>query len=168
MPGIYKTKDNHVLTISGEIHYYTPATQVPTEMEKLITWYNESKLKLHPVELAAVFHHKFVAIHPFSDGNGRVSRLCMNFILMKNGFPPAIIRNEKRKEYYVALEEADKGNPGTFIDLISDEVKYNLELILREAKRDIQIFDILPLIQSWEYVNKQKILIGGFMVYSFF
>ena len=136
-PGIYKTKDNHVLTVSGEIHYYTPAIQVPVEMEKLIAWYNENKLKLHPVELAAVFHHKFVAIHPFADGNGRIARLCMNFILMKSGFPPAIIRTEKRKAYYVALEEADKGNSRAFVELIVDEVKHNLELIVEEANRRI-------------------------------
>jgi len=129
-PGAYKIKDNHVLTLSGEIHHYVPAILVPEEMEKLITWYNENKLKMHPVELAALFHHKLVAIHPFTDGNGRISRLCMNYILMQKGYPPAIIRNERRKEYYLALEQADKGNPKAFIELVANEVKANLQLIV--------------------------------------
>ncbi|WP_205127069.1 Fic family protein [Paenibacillus ginsengarvi] len=79
-PGNYKKKDNHVLTLSGNIHHYTPAIQVPSEMEALLRWYHESKDQMHPVQLAAVFHHKLVAIHPFTDGNGRVSRLAMNAI----------------------------------------------------------------------------------------
>ena len=78
----HKDKDNHVLSISGQIHYYAPATQIPNLMENLITWYNENK-QTTPSWIAAIFHHKFIAIHPFTDGNGRVSRLCMNFILMK-------------------------------------------------------------------------------------
>lgn len=135
VPGAYKDNDNHVLTISGEIHYYAPATQVPNLMENLIAWYNENKQTLHPVELAAIFHHKLVAIQPFPDGNGRISRLCMNFILMKNGYPPAIIRKEKRKDYYVALEEADGGSLDLFVQMVEDEVKHNLEMMVKEIKR---------------------------------
>nr|WP_150959280.1 Fic family protein [Aneurinibacillus sp. XH2] len=126
-PGEYKKKDNHVLTISGKIHHYTSYVQVQQEMENLIRWYEESKK--HPVELAAMFHHRFVAIHPFSDGNGRVGRLAMNFILMQNGFPPAIIRNENRQEYYTALEQADQGNPKPFIQIIANEVFRALQLM---------------------------------------
>lgn len=130
VPGAYKTEDNHVLTLSGEIHHYVPAVQVPSEMEKLLTWYREKQGKFHPIELAAVFHHRIAAIHPFPDGNGRVSRICMNYILMKAGFPPAIIRNENRQEYYLALGEADKGNPQPFIQLVAEEVKKSLEIIV--------------------------------------
>ena len=68
-PGAYKTLDNHVLTPSGEIHYYTPAIQVPLEMEKLMEWYTTAKQSTHAIQLAAEFHHRFVAIHPFQDGN---------------------------------------------------------------------------------------------------
>ncbi|WP_160036779.1 Fic family protein [Paenibacillus sp. An7] len=128
-PGVYKKMDNHVLTMSGNIHQYTPAVQVPYEMEHLIVWYNEN-LDMHPVKLAAVLHHKLVAIHPFTDGNGRVSRLAMNFILLKNGYPPAIIRNEKREDYYVALEQADNGDLEPIINLIALEVKSSLEMML--------------------------------------
>ena len=131
--GVYKSKDNHVLTASGEIHYYAPAVQVPAKMEELIEWYKNQKL--HPIELAALFHHKFVAIHPFPDGNGRISRLCMNFILMQNGYQPAIIRKEHCREYYVALEQADHGNPQPFIQLVTNEVKRVMDIMVREIER---------------------------------
>lgn len=110
--------DNHVLTPSGEIHYYTPAIQVPFEMEKLMEWYATAKQSTHAIQLAAEFHHRFVAIHPFQDGNGRVGRLCMNFILMQAGYPPAIIRQEMRLDYYLALEQAE---------LVVGEVQRSLE-----------------------------------------
>lgn len=126
IPGAYKSQDNHVLTPSGEIHHYTPAIQVPFEMEKLLEWYVSAKSVVHPIQLAAEFHHRFVAIHPFQDGNGRVGRLCMNFILMQAGYPPAIIRKEDRLDYYLALEQADKGNLKSLVTFIEEEVMRSL------------------------------------------
>lgn len=126
-PGAFKSADNHVLTPSGEIHYYTPAVQVPVEVEKLMEWYTKQINVEHPIIIAAEFHHRFVAIHPFQDGNGRVSRLCMNFILMKAGYPPAIIKQEERLDYYLALEQADKGNITLFIDIIKLGVERSLK-----------------------------------------
>lgn len=126
-PGFYKLEDNHVLTPSGEIHYYVPAVQVPMEMANLMEWFSTNKNTIHPIELSAKFHHRFVAIHPSPDGNGRVSRLCMNFILMKAGYPPAIIRQEERLEYYLALEKADNGDDRSFIELVSSEVERSLK-----------------------------------------
>lgn len=132
--GLYKTKDNHVLTPSGVIHNYTSSLQVPIEMEKLINWYEENVLVLHPIQLSALFHYKFVAIHPFLDGNGRVSRLCMNFILMKFGFPPAIVKQENRLDYYLALESSDRGDFSSFIELIASEVRRSLEVMVKEIE----------------------------------
>jgi Fic family protein len=129
-PGEYKMKDNHVLTVSGQIHHYTSFLQVTQEMENLILWYLEEKERTHPIELAALFHHKLVGIHPFIDGNGRVGRLAMNVILMKHGFPPAIIRNENRQDYYTSLEKADHGDPQPLIQMIASEVTNSLQLLL--------------------------------------
>ncbi|BBH24301.1 cell division protein Fic [Paenibacillus baekrokdamisoli] len=129
-PGEYKKEDNHVLTLSGQIHNYTSYIQVPLEMELLIKWYEEERKRMHPVQLAAMFHHKLVAIHPFTDGNGHLSRLSMNVILMKHGLPPAIIRNENRQDYYIALEKADHGDLQSIINMIADEITHSLELIL--------------------------------------
>ncbi|MBU0700362.1 Fic family protein [bacterium] len=128
--GKYKYDNNHVNKMDGTIHYFCDYLQVPGEMERLIRWYNENKDKLHPVELSAVFHHKFVAIHPFTDGNGRVGRLILNTILMQEGYTPAIIKKEDRKEYYQALDEADKGDYAYFIDMVEREVTNTMTLML--------------------------------------
>jgi Fic family protein len=79
------------------------------EIKNLIQWYENNK-KMHCFELATIFHCEFERIHPFFDGNGRVGRLLMNFILMKNDFPLIIIQNKNRKRYYRSLRKADDGN----------------------------------------------------------
>jgi Fic family protein len=87
---------------------FTPP--IPAELDFLLKeffdWYNQNKLKLHPVNLAALVHLKFVTIHPFGDGNGRISRIMMNFVLKKNKFPLLDIPYTKRSGYYNALERA--------------------------------------------------------------
>lgn len=83
----------------------TPVELFPL-LAEFFNWYDENQRKLHPVELAAIAHLKFVTIHPFGDGNGRVSRLIMNFILHKKGFPMLDIPYEGRNSYYNALERS--------------------------------------------------------------
>ena len=83
---------------------------MPAELDFLLKeffdWYNKNKDKLHPVELAALVHLKFVTIHPFSDGNGRISRIMMNFVLKRNKFSLLNIDYGKRNSYYNALERS--------------------------------------------------------------
>ena len=83
---------------------------MPAELDFLIkdffNWYNKNKNKINPVELAALVHLKFVTIHPFGDGNGRISRIMMNFVLNKHGFPMFDIPYLNRNSYYNALERA--------------------------------------------------------------
>lgn len=91
-------------------------------------WYNKNKKKIHPIELAALFHLKFVTIHPFSDGNGRISRILMNFILKKHGYPLLNIPYVKRDLYYNALEHAQtKKDDSVF-------VKHVIHRYLKEYK----------------------------------
>ena len=74
---------------------------------------------MHPLVTAAYFHAAFEAIHPFVDGNGRVGRLIMNFILHKNDYPMINIPNSEKIKYYKALETAQlKGNLRPFIELL--------------------------------------------------
>jgi len=120
-PGKYKTQPNHVITINGDIHKYCETVKVPEEMEKLVDFINKSAI--HPVEIAARAYHKLVEVHPFNDGNGRVARLLMNLILMRNGYVPVIIKRKKREEFYRALTEADNGNMNDFTNLVSEEEK---------------------------------------------
>jgi Fic family protein len=116
--------------ISGSQHVPPDFLFVPEEMEKLMKWYDENETTLHPIELSAIFHHRFVYIHPFIDGNGRTARLLMNLILMKNGYPPAIIKSkpENRLAYYQCLEEASVNQRlDPFIDLVSKCVEESLK-----------------------------------------
>jgi len=86
----------------------------PAYMESMLgnffAWYGKSGKKIHPVELAALCHLKFVTIHPFGDGNGRISRLIMNFVLKKNSYPMLNIRYLNRRGYYTALERSQVNN----------------------------------------------------------
>jgi Fic family protein len=96
----------HQIAISGS--KFTPSfpAELNTLIKEFFDWYNKNKNKFHSVELAALVHLKFVTIHPFSDGNGRISRLMMNFVLNKHGYPMLNIPYDKRTSYYNALERS--------------------------------------------------------------
>ncbi|MEM4221977.1 MAG: Fic family protein [archaeon] len=97
---------NYQVKISGSKFVPPFPAEVYPLLREFFKWYNKNKNKLHPVELAALVHLKFVTIHPFADGNGRISRLLMNFILKKHGYPMLNIPYEKRTSYYNALERS--------------------------------------------------------------
>lgn len=82
------------------------AIEVYPMLMEFFDWYNKNKEKKHPVELAALVHLKFVTIHPFADGNGRISRLIMNFVLNKHKYPMLNIEYKNRSDYYNALERS--------------------------------------------------------------
>jgi len=99
-------------------------------MEELITWINDKINKLHPLYVASVAHYNLVRIHAFDDGNGRGARIFMNLILLKNGFFPVVVRNEKKRTYLEALSEADKGDLIPFISFISAELIETYEKVI--------------------------------------
>ncbi len=103
----YRTTDVRVIKSNFKS---TPAPYVKTDMGILLKWYNENKKKLHPMVFATIFHHKFEKIHPFMDGNGRVGRMLLNYVLMQNGYPPVIIHRKLRSEYLACLREADRAD----------------------------------------------------------
>lgn len=107
------------------------ALKVPQLVDELIDFVNTNPLQLNIIELATVFHHKFVWIHPFFDGNGRTVRLCMNLILMKEGFPPAIILANDRKKYYEALNSANNGNYSKLMLLMCQALERTLNIYLQ-------------------------------------
>lgn len=114
--------------ISGANHKPPQAVQVPEQMEASIKWFTTDAQALHPVERAARVHGEFVKIHPFTDGNGRTSRLLMNLILMQSGFPATVIEVEQRLAYYEALDTAHcTGDYSNFIALVADSVKRSFE-----------------------------------------
>jgi Fic family protein len=137
IPGQYKTAPNHVLTSTGEMHYYATPEETPAKMGNLIAWYRREtdKAELHPLILAATFHYQFVAIHPFDDGNGRMARLLMNLIFLQYGYPPVIIPTDKKGEYLLALETADaENNLDPFVIHICESLLHSLDLFLRGAR----------------------------------
>jgi Fic family protein len=97
---------NHNVAIARSKFIPPLSTELDFLLKEFFDWYKFNKNKLHPVELAALVHLKFVTIHPFSDGNGRISRIMMNFVLNKYKFPLLDIPYEKRTSYYNALERA--------------------------------------------------------------
>ena len=134
--GRYKTSPNHVKTSTGEIHHYASPEETPIKMQELMTWYREAKIntEIHPLVLAGIFHHKFVEIHPFDDGNGRMARLLMNLILMQNHFPPAIIKSEDRNDYYLALSMADTGDMEPLINYMGETLIHSMEIYIKGAR----------------------------------
>ena len=88
-------------------------------MKRFIGELSENSRKYHPVELAAITHNKFVTIHPFIDGNGRVGRLLMNLVLMQEGYVITIIPPVYRSEYLSCAYQGNKNNHGPFIDFLS-------------------------------------------------
>lgn len=137
--GEYKTEPNHVLTKTGAIHYYTEPELVQAEMSDLVDWVNQAlnATTFHPVVIAAVFHHRFVAIHPFDDGNGRLGRILMNLILLKYKIPPVVIKYDARNQYYGTLAQADVGNYEPLIELIAESAKRSLQIQLSAAQGDV-------------------------------
>ena len=107
--GQYKTRPNSVITRYGERFEYASPEETPGLMSDLVDWYNkaEQEGKLSPVELAALFHYRYVRIHPFEDGNGRIARLMMNYILTRHDYPMVVVRSRKKSEYIEALHQAD-------------------------------------------------------------
>jgi len=137
--GQYKTVPNHVKTVTGEMHYYASPAETPVLMNELIDWYEATKKndKIHPFITASLFHYAFVAIHPFDDGNGRMTRILMNLILMRNHYPPIIVPLTLREKYYGVLSEADSEDflPMTryFGELLSHSLNIQLKGIKGES-----------------------------------
>ena len=134
--GQYKAQPNHVRTPTGETHFYASPEETPAKMQDLMEWYRDEtgKRAMHSVEIAARFHHRFTEIHPFDDGNGRMSRLLMNLMLMQEGYPPAVIRIGERDQYLAALRRADREEYDDFLSFIAEHVVSALELFIRAAK----------------------------------
>ncbi len=136
--GDYKKFPNSVRLQNGEMFAYASPTDTPVLMGELMEWYRseEEKKQLHPLQLAALFHYKFVRIHPFDDGNGRISRLLMNYVLLRNNLPPVIIKSSDKKNYLQALHLADTGNVNAFIDYIAEQLIWSLELSIKAANSE--------------------------------
>jgi Fic family protein len=117
--------------VTGSNYVPPDPSAVPPLMHDFGLWLNSQEAQaLHPVELAALAHSRLVDIHPFVDGNGRTARLLMNLILLSNGYPLAIIRNEDRSRYYDLLEKAHQGETDDFVEFVALAVDRTLDIYL--------------------------------------
>ena len=159
-PGNYKKTPNSVLLANGEIFQYASPEETPMLMQELLEWYrNESaKKELHPVQLSALLHYKLVRIHPFDDSNGRTSRLLMNYELLRNGFPPVIIKSSDKKNYLFALSKADAGDLTSFIEYIAEQLIWSIKIAISagNGKSVEETGDIYKEIELWKRTIKQK------------
>lgn len=128
--GQYKTRPNSVITRYGDQFEYATPEETPALMSDLVDWYNDAERsgKFTPIELAAIFHYRYIRIHPFEDGNGRIARLMVNYILTRHDYPMIVVRSRKKKEYLEALHRTDL------------TVGAAPSLGARASKRDIQQF----------------------------
>ena len=113
--GCYKTRPNSVITPTGERFDYASPEETPAFMHDLVDWYNRvaDTDEYTPIELASLFHYRYIRIHPFEDGNGRIARLLVNFILLRKRYPMIVVRSSDKHTYLNALSAAD-AQVGTF------------------------------------------------------
>lgn len=144
--GSYKTRPNSVITRYGDRFEYASPEETPALMNDLVVWYNEAENKgdLSPIELAAMFHYRYIRIHPFEDGNGRIARLMVNYILSRHGWPMIVVRNRDKQAYLEALHQSDlvvgpTPSDGAHASLreIRDFLTYFKNLVKTEIQADI-------------------------------
>ena len=144
--GQYKTRPNSVITRYGDCFEYASPEETPALMTDLVDWYNkaEAEGKLSPVELAVLFHYRYIRIHPFEDGNGRIARLMFNYILSRHGYPMIVVRSKAKQDYLEALHQADlivgtAPHDGAHASLrnIRPFHKYMANLIAHEVENDV-------------------------------
>ena len=151
--GSYKTRPNSVITRYGDRFEYASPEETPALMNDLVNWYNkaENSEKYSPVELAALFHYRYIRIHPFEDGNGRIARLMVNYILSRHDWPMIVVRNRDKQAYLEALHSSDLVVGPTpsdgahaslreirhflayFKKLIINEIKANIDFVTKSA-----------------------------------
>jgi Fic family protein len=124
-------RENPVRIFRSDVTF-PDAYKVPQLIKNLFYWYKVNKKKMHPFELAVIFSMKLVSIHPFIDGNGRVSRLIMNFLLKKKGYPWINIYMKQRIEYLKSVRQAN-----------DEKYKLILEFVLLSLKENMKDFKIV-------------------------
>jgi Fic family protein len=133
--GTYKKHPNSVRLSNGEIFHYASPEETPALMGDFISEYRSQQHEgLHPLQVAAELHYDFVRLHPFDDGNGRISRLLMNYHLIRNGFPPVIIKTSDKNFYLAALNRADVGDIDVFVEFVAKQLINSLRISIDTAR----------------------------------
>ena len=146
--------------IAGAEHTPPSALEVPVKMKELVDWAKKNYKKMDIVEFSAIFHHKFVHIHPFQDGNGRTGRLLMNIFLMNYGFPLAIIQKNDRQKYYRVLTAADNDNYKPLVLFVAQSVLRSLNIYLDVLTPAKTKENWIPLSQAAKYCSYSPAYLG--------
>lgn len=124
--------------IRGSLHVPPNWVKVPELMRRFVDRFHKRPPTEHPVRWAALAHIELAGIHPFVDGNGRVSRLVVNWLLMREGWPPALYAMTERRQYLDALEEAQyRDQPAPFVQVTAQAVQFMMNRTL-EMKRQVE------------------------------
>lgn len=107
--GTWKTQPNYVEREDGTLLEYTPPDHVQMQMERLLELYEQTADK-HPVVRSAWLHHRFIRIHPFEDGNGRVARALTMLVLLRARYAPLVVGHNQKAVYIKALDQANDGD----------------------------------------------------------
>jgi Fic family protein len=140
-PGRYKTQPNHVMTAAGEIFYFATPEETAARMAAFVLWLRaemEAPTLALP-ELLARLHHEFIRIHPFDDGNGRVVRLLMNYVLLRAGLPPLVVKSKDRRRYLETIAFADAGDLAPLAGFFAEAMAWSLRLGLEAATRLVEL-----------------------------
>ncbi len=147
LKGAWKRAPNNPRRPDGTAHTYAPPFLVDDEIRQLLEWHGEhDSRRVHPVLEAAWLHHRFAQIHPFQDGNGRVSRTLASIVLIRAGLLPLVVRNDQRRGYIDALEEADSGNLLPLVQLFARIQRDGLLRLIsaeQQSQRPTVLDDIL-------------------------
>ncbi len=168
--GGWKIQPNHVERQDGTILEYTPPEHVASEMDELVRLFEEidSKQEIHPIVKAAWFHHGFVCVHPFADGNGRVARALTLLVLDKHHFAPLVVDRFHRDDYLKALDVANDGDLNPLVALftrlesnaLAGELERPQELLVGGLSADVAhtLADQLSALRRRQETQRQKAL----------
>lgn len=142
--GEYKSRPNSVITSTGEEFKYAAPEETAAMMTALVEWCNKAMAEgeLTPIEIATLFHYRFIRIHPFEDGNGRITRLIVNFILYRYGFPMIIIHSDDKQNYLSALRQSDVEagfNPSDGANASLTQIQPFLKYMAAQLERSLKL-----------------------------
>ncbi|MGD0496482.1 MAG: Fic family protein [Candidatus Bathyarchaeia archaeon] len=154
--------------VAGATFMPPSAEEIQSMMSELLKTLSQNPDELRPIELAAFFHHRFVYIHPFLDGNGRTARLLMNVVLLRTGYPFTVLLKVDRPKYLRALSEADSGNLIPFANFVATCVERSLDIYLLAFEKEAEILTLAeaskltPFTQEYLSLLARKGSIGAF------
>lgn len=140
-PGEYKKQANHVLTQTGEVFYFASPAETPARMGEFVEWLR-NELAQPTLSLASLLtqaHCRFIRIHPFDDGNGRVVRLLLNYLLLRFGLPPLVIKSSDRTRYLNVIADTDTGNFLPFEQFILESLAWSLKLCMAASSQLVSL-----------------------------